>query len=149
MQDLETGTAQLGFELAAAIAPLVPSEVVRRAPQPGMLRHRKDDASAGDERVADAREHGLIRGDMFDDVVGADEVEGRAGRNAAGVHLHEDGAVAEPAAGVQQAAGVQLRAGHTLPPARARDRVEHVARAAAHLEVAPRAREVSLDEADD
>ena len=51
------------------------SQIIRTAPQPGMLRNRQQNASARHTGLPQFTQHSLIFANVFEDIVGADHIE--------------------------------------------------------------------------
>src|ERR1019366_1682368 len=95
MQDAKARPLQFGLELAARIAPLMQCSVIRRAPQPWVLRDGNHRSPSRLEGGADFGEDVFVLTDMLDDIKGADDVKFLAGGDQTRIHLHQGDAFTE------------------------------------------------------
>lgn len=146
-EDPETRSLQLTLKFAEAITSDMTAPIIRAAPQPGMLGNRNDEATVRGEAGVD-RGHGrVVLLDVFENVVGADKIEGAERWNVPGIHLYELSSPPQASSRVDEPARMKFGARETRPIAQAREGIQHETGAAADLEVVLRFREVSSCEA--
>jgi hypothetical protein len=106
---------QLAFQLAAAIAAHVMTDIVSPAPECWMLRDCHEESSTGNERSERLAYYCLVLGDVLEYVEGTDQVESRTCGDHPRVHLHKIRAIPEAPAGVDQSGGMNFRTEETRP----------------------------------
>src|SRR5581483_9761811 len=113
-----------------------------------MLRYCDQDPAPWCDGPAHRAQYRLVIVDMFDDVVGAHQIESGLRRNRARIQLGEFDVLRQSSASVGQSARMQIGSNDAVPWAGAFEYLHHGAIPAADFQIASGAGKVALRQAD-